>query len=76
MSCCCSVVNCRLSSGATAAFLAAQNGHLPTLQHLTLEAGASLQIVTYDGMTSLHATAQNGHLQVVEWLVSDTCKKY
>ena len=69
---CFSVVNAQMKCGGTAAYLAAQSGHMEVLQYLVLEAGASTKMRTFDGMTCLHAASQRGQLSVVQWLVS-TC---
>ncbi len=47
-----------------------QEGHLEVLKYLVEEGGASLRILSYDGMSCLHAAAQTGKLDTVKWLVS------
>ena len=64
------MVNAQMQSGGTAAYMAAQGGHLEVLQYLVLEAGASIKIMAHDGMTCMHAAAHAGHLKVIKWLVS------
>ena len=59
-----------METGATAAYLASQEGHLEVLRYLIDEGGASVKILSFDGMSCLHAAAQMGHLGVVKWLVS------
>ena len=51
-----------------------QEGHLEVLKYLVEEGGASLRILSYDGMSCLHAAAQTGKLDTVKWLVSS--KRY
>lgn len=46
-----------------------QGGHLEVLKYLVEEGGASLRILSYDGMSCLHAAAQTGKLDTVKWLV-------
>lgn len=65
----CRFVNCQVDSGATAIYLACQEGHLDVARHLAEEAVASLKLRTYDGMTCVHAAAQMGHLHLLRWLV-------
>jgi ankyrin repeat protein len=62
-------VNAQMNSGATSAYLAAQEGHLETLRYLVEEGGSSVRILAHDGMSCLHAAAQMGHLECVQWLV-------
>ena len=69
MTCICRTVNQQLASGATAVYLAAQQGHLEVIVYLVEEGGASLKLLSYDGMSCLHAAAQSGHLDIVKWLV-------
>lgn len=66
----CSIVNDQVDSGATAAYLACQEGHLEVLRYLVEEGGASLQVLASDGMSCLHAAAQMGQLHCIQWLVS------
>lgn len=66
----CRFVNCQVDSGATAVYLACQEGHLDVARYLVAEATASLKLRTFDGMTCVHAAAQMGHLYVLRWLVS------
>ena len=40
------------------------------LKYLVEEGGASLRLLSYDGMSGLHAAAQTGKLDTVKWLVS------
>ena len=47
-----------------------QEGHLEVLKYLVEEGGASLRILSYDGMSCLHAAAQTGKVDTVKWLVS------
>jgi len=63
-------VNGQDDNGATAVYLACQEGHIDVARHLVVEALASLQLRTYDGMTCMHAAAQMGHLPVLRWLAS------
>ena len=71
--CVCSYVNAQMETGASAAYLAAQEGHLEVLRYLVEEGGASLKILSYDGMSCLHSATQMGHLECVQWLVSSLC---
>ncbi len=59
-----------METGATATYLASQEGHLEVLRYLVEEGGASVKILSYDGMSCLHAAAQMGRLGCVKWLVS------
>jgi ankyrin repeat protein len=63
-------INGQVDSGATAVYLACQEGHLDVARHLVAEAMASLKLRTYDGMTCVHVAAQMGHLHVIRWLAS------
>ena len=63
-------MNAQLDSGATAAYLASQEGHLEVLEYLVEEGEVSTKIRSYDGMSCLHAAAQMGYIQCVRWLVS------
>jgi ankyrin repeat protein len=66
----CRTVNQQLATGATAAYLAAQQGHLEVVEYLVEEGGASVKLLAYDGMSCLHAAAQGGHTDIVKWLVT------
>ncbi|CAK7311130.1 Ankyrin repeat domain-containing protein 29 [Vulpes lagopus] len=61
-------VDCRDSSGPTALFFAAQQGHNDVVRFL-FEFGASTEFRTKDGGTALLAASQYGHMQVVETLL-------
>ena len=62
-------VNHQVDSGATAVYLACQEGHVDIVRHLVDEAGASLKLRCYDGMSCLHAATQSGHQNLLQWLV-------
>ena len=62
-------MNHQVDSGATAVYLACQEGHVDVVRHLVDEAGASLQLRCYDGMSCLHAATQSGHQSLLQWLV-------
>ena len=62
-------VNHQVDSGATAVYLACQEGHLDIVQHLVDEAGASLKLRCYDGMSCLHAVTLSGQQELLQWLV-------
>jgi len=62
-------VNQQVDSGATAVYLACQEGHLDVVRHLVEEAGASLKLRCYDGMSCLHAATQSGQHHLLQWLV-------
>ncbi|XP_039319815.1 ankyrin repeat domain-containing protein 29 isoform X4 [Saimiri boliviensis] len=61
-------VDCRDSSGTTALFFAAQQGHNDVVRFL-FGFGASTEFRTKDGGTALLAASQYGHMQVVETLL-------
>ncbi|XP_078541809.1 ankyrin repeat domain-containing protein 29 isoform X2 [Lissotriton helveticus] len=63
-------VDCRDSSGATALYFAAQQGHDDVVNFL-FQAGASTEFTTKDGGTALLAASQNGHVRVVETLLKN-----
>ena len=42
----------------------------PSIANLLLQAGATVDAVTYDGWTALHWAASNGKIQVVEALLN------
>jgi ankyrin repeat protein len=63
-------VNYQLSNGATATYLAAQQGHLEILRLLIQDYRGNVKMKAYDGMSSVHAAAQSGHLDCVRFLVS------
>jgi predicted LPLAT superfamily acyltransferase len=59
----------RTDNGATAVFIAAQNGHLDVVRAL-IEAGADVNAARTDnGCTPVFNAAENGHLEVVRVLV-------
>ncbi|MGH0167209.1 UNVERIFIED_CONTAM: hypothetical protein FKN15_060312 [Acipenser sinensis] len=62
------VVNAQTKNGATALYLACQEGHMEVVQYLVKDCGAESQIRANDGMTPLHAAAQMGHNTVIVWL--------
>jgi len=62
-------VNRQLDSGATAVYLACQEGHVDVVRHLVDDAGASLKLRCYDGMSCLHAATQSGQQSLLHWLV-------
>jgi len=66
-------VNHQVDSGATAVYLACQEGHVDVVRHLVEEAGASLKLRCYDGMSCLHAATQSGQLSLLQWLVRSLC---
>lgn len=57
--------------GATALFLAAQEGHLEVVRRLVERHGQDPAAPRDDGKTPLFIAAQGGHLPVVEYLVVD-----
>ncbi|XP_017173358.1 ankyrin repeat domain-containing protein 29 isoform X3 [Mus musculus] len=61
-------VDCRDSSGTTALFFAAQQGHNDVVRFL-FGFGASTECRTKDGGTALLAASQYGHMPVVETLL-------
>ena len=63
-------MNVQMETGATPLYLACQNGNLETVEHLVRVGNASVKILTYDGMSCMHAAAQSGHLTIVQYLVS------
>jgi len=63
-------VDDRAENGATAAYLAAQEGHADVLRHLVEDRGADASIPAADGMQPAHAAAQNGCLKCLAFLVS------
>ena len=62
-------MNRQVDSGATAVYLACQEGHVDVVRHLVDEAGASLRLRCYDGMSCLHAATQSGQQTLLQWLV-------
>jgi len=62
-------VNHQVDSGATAVYVACQEGHEDIARHLVDEAGASLKLRCYDGMSCLHAATQSGRQHLLQWLV-------
>lgn len=58
-----------MDSGATAVYLASQEGHFNIVQLLVNTGKASAKILTYDGMSCLHTAAQHGFLFIVQWMV-------
>jgi len=62
-------VNHQVDSGATAVYLACQEGHLDIVKHLVDEAGASMKLRCYDGMSCLHAATLSGQQSLLHWLV-------
>jgi len=62
-------VNHQVDNGATAVYLACQEGHLGIVQHLVDEAGASMKLRCYDGMSCLHAATLSGQQSLLHWLV-------
>ena len=65
-----------MDTGATAAYLASQEGHLEVLRYLVEEGGINIRILSHDGMSSLHAAAQMGNLECVKYLVSLSVRCY
>ena len=63
-------LNARNSTGATALFLAAHEGHLEIARCL-VSCGAMVDAADDDGTTPLIQAAWLGHLEVVRFLVSD-----
>ena len=63
------LVNTVMLNGVSAAYLAAQEGHLEVLSYLVAEGNASVWDTSNDGMTCLHAAALSGQLPVLKWLV-------
>ena len=53
----------------TAFHIAAENGHLETIQLLVLQ-GADVHDTDTARETALHAAAENNHVRVMEWVVS------
>jgi len=62
-------VNHQVDNGATAVYLACQEGHEDVVRHLVDEAGVSLKLRCYDGMSCLHAATQSGHESLLRYLV-------
>lgn len=57
--------------GNTALILAARSGHLPVVQYLLQNGGASVKDLNKENHTALLAASAQGHLQVVQWLMLD-----
>ena len=57
------------SGGATALFIASQNGHLATVRFL-LDHRAQVDLALHTNATPLYVSCQNGHLQVAEILLA------
>ena len=63
-------VNYQTGNGATAVYLACQEGQYDILEFLIRMRRGNAIIKAYDGMSCLHAAAQSGHLDCVQFLVS------
>ena len=63
-------VNFQTSNGASAVYLAAQEGQCEILELLVQNRRGNAKIKAYDGMSSLHAAAQSGHMDCIRFLVS------
>ena len=63
-------MNFQTGNGATAVYLACQEGQFDILEFLIRSRKGNAIIKAYDGMSCLHAAAQSGHLDCVRFLVS------
>jgi ankyrin repeat protein len=57
-----------MKSGATALFVAAQNGYLEVVQDLVAANKSLVNMCLQNGTSPLYVAAQNGHLDVVKYL--------
>ncbi len=61
-------INLREKRGATALYLACQNGHYEIVQ-LLLEAGADITVASLNGCSVLYVACQNNHVSIVKMLL-------
>ena len=69
MRACLATVNAKATDGATALYLASQNGHTGIVKSL-LAAGADVNSKTRAGATALAIAKQRGHAEVVKVLLA------
>jgi general stress protein 26 len=64
-------VNLQKTDGATALYVASQNGHLEVVRELLQNNNVDVNLQKTDGATALHMASQNGHLEVVRELLQN-----
>ena len=60
-----------MQDGRNALHLAAQRGHIKTIQYLAPKMDALLHSTDHQGFTMLHLAAEKGHAEVVRVLLED-----